>query len=125
LIGEIDTSIDEFFDSFDCEEVARIVGELHLSHDLDVYFIKQILIKCMEQNKLDPLGLQVLLHLKDVYWKQEDYENAIESIRNQENDLVLDFPSIHSAMEIMIVKCRQNNLISDEFYRLAGIQYEV
>jgi hypothetical protein len=124
LLEEINTSIDEYFDSRDAEEVARIVGELHLTRDLDVFFIKQVILKSMEKNKFAE-GLQVLLHLQNVYWTREDFETAIEAIRNEENDLVLDFPAIHTAVEVMIFKCRELNLISDEFYRLAGIQYEV
>lgn len=72
-----------------------------------------------------PLGLKLLLHLKDVYWRTEDIENAIESIRNDEHDLVLDFPLIRSAVETTVAKCLEHGLISRDFYRLAGIQYDV
>lgn len=49
LIKEMDYCIQEYWDSRDMDEVAMILGELHLSKNLEVRFLEQLLLKCMER----------------------------------------------------------------------------
>lgn len=95
---EIDYSIFEYFDSYDMEEVARIFGELHLNKEGEVQFIERIVLLSIESDrkgKKIQLGLNLLHYLKDIFWSELEIEMALDNIRSNTPDIVLDVPKIN------------------------------
>lgn len=117
LMEEIRTSITEYFDSHDCEEVARIIGELHLNRELEIKFIREVLLYSLERREIGT-GLALLTYLDGIYWSAHEIEDAVEAIRIEVDELLPDFPLLNEETSDLVDCCHRCGLVSEEFVRM-------
>jgi len=117
LIREMQYSIQEYFDSHDCEEVARIVGELHLNRELEIKFIREVLLLSLERREMGK-GLALLTYLDGIYWSSQEIEDAVEAIRIEVDELLPDFPMINEETSEVVDFAHRCGLVSEEFVRM-------
>lgn len=119
LTKEMDRCVEEYFDSYDMEEVARIFGELHLSKEHEVLFIERVITLCIEgdaKGRKIQLGLNLLHFLKDVFWGEAELETALSGMRSKTPDLVLDIPKISSWTDTLVYHAMAQGLITEQTY---------
>jgi hypothetical protein len=117
LLAEMDLAIEEYFDSLDCEEVARIVGELHLNREFEIKFIRKILLSSIEKRDVHT-GLNLIAYLQDIYWSTQQIEDAVETIRADVDDLLIDMPDIAEATSYVVDQAYRYQLVSEDFMRM-------
>lgn len=69
--------------------------------------------KFREASKIQ-LGLNLLHYLKDIYWTETEIEMALEKIRAESDDLMLDFPKIQELTTTLVMKAREQGLITEQ-----------
>lgn len=117
LLKEMDLAIEEYFDSYDSEEVARIFGELHLSRDCEIRFIRKILLYSVEKRNVW-VGLNLVAYLHDILWGTSHIEYAVESLRADSDEIAVDIPDISEALTYLVGQAHRYGLLSDEYVRL-------
>jgi hypothetical protein len=117
LIREMQTTIQEYFDSHDCEEVARIIGELHLNRELEIKFIREVLLYSIERREIGT-GLALLTYLDGIYWSSHEIEDAVEAIRIEVDELLPDFPLINEETSDIVDCAHRCGLVSEDFLRM-------
>jgi hypothetical protein len=127
LTCEIDRAVEEYFDSYDMEEVARIFGELHLSKEDEVLFIERLVLFSIEHDakgRTIQLGLNLLHYLKDIFWGEAEIEAAFSEIRSKAIELVLDVPKISQWLDALVQQALAQGLIEEStFLRDAQSRY--
>lgn len=127
LTKEIDIAVEEYFDSYDMEEVARIFGELHLSKEDEILFVERVIMLSIERDTKGgkiQLGLNLLHYLKDVFWGEAEIEAALSEIRSKTPDLVLDLPKVSTWMDTLVGHAMSQGLITEQtFLRDAQSRY--
>eukprot|EP00927_Polykrikos_kofoidii_P076534 TRINITY_DN73602_c0_g1_i1.p1 TRINITY_DN73602_c0_g1~~TRINITY_DN73602_c0_g1_i1.p1 ORF type:complete len:520 (+),score=83.84 TRINITY_DN73602_c0_g1_i1:115-1674(+) len=88
---EISNAISEYFDSKNAQELARILGELHLSVDEEAVFVRKMLVVGMERGE-SASALDAVEELQGFCWSPETVKQAFQQLRDIAGDLVLDFP---------------------------------
>eukprot|EP00929_Paragymnodinium_shiwhaense_P009665 TRINITY_DN11391_c0_g1_i1.p1 TRINITY_DN11391_c0_g1~~TRINITY_DN11391_c0_g1_i1.p1 ORF type:complete len:516 (-),score=122.57 TRINITY_DN11391_c0_g1_i1:292-1839(-) len=89
--SEVNNAIAEYFDSRNINELARIVGELHLSEGQQVDFVRKIFLQGMERGE-STCALDAVEYLVGYYWTSTEVEHAFDQLRSMLGDLVLDYP---------------------------------
>ncbi|CAD7945480.1 unnamed protein product [Amoebophrya sp. A120] len=125
LFQEMELAIEEHFDSYDCEEVARILTELHLTRELKIKFLRRLLLYSIEKRDVHT-GLNLISYLHgngsflaaDAKAKMQLVEDSLESIRCDSDELIVDQPDIEEATSYVVDQMFRYGLISGEYYRL-------
>ncbi|CAD7962899.1 unnamed protein product [Amoebophrya sp. A25] len=117
LLNEMDLAIREFFDSYDAEEVDRILTELRLSREMLLKFIKKIILYSIEKRDVH-CGLHLVSYLYGrQWWFQNDVEDAVESIRLETDDLLPDIPDLGEATSYVVDQASRYGLVSENYLR--------
>jgi len=114
LMNEMQNTITEYLDSYDCQEVGTILGELHLSKDLELLFLKTLLVECLARQQVGP-GIRLTAYLLDVFWTKSDIAEALELIREDSSDLVLDMPNLRGETSHLINELTLYKLVDPGF----------
>lgn len=126
LEQEMDLAVHEYKDSWDCAEVARIMGELHLNREAEIKFIRKIIVDlCIASGpRYCDHGLYLVEYLMQAFGTQLEVEDAVEALRCDTDDLVLDYPNIEGELSGIVERMEYRGLVSKE-YRRMDAQYMV
>lgn len=126
LDAEMDMAIVEYRDSWDCAEVARIMGELHLNREMEIKFIRKIILSlCVENGpRYCDHGLYLVEYLMQAFGTQLEVEDAVEALRCDTDDLALDYPNVETQLSDIVERMEYRGLVSKE-YRRMDAQYLV
>jgi hypothetical protein len=114
LIQEMEDTIEEFFDSHDFQEVSKIIGELHLSKDHEIVFLRLLLIEAMRRQQIAP-AIDLTKYLLEAHWTKYDVSKALEQIRELSDDLVLDTPHIVDITTELVYELIAIGAIDEDF----------
>jgi len=114
VFHEMDLAIMEYFDSRDLNEVARIVGELHLNAALDAEFVQRIVVAGLEKRKMQ-VGLNLIHYMKDTFWAEELVGDAIMDLRGMQEEYEKDIPGVHFLLDECVRLSVEQGLLGEEF----------
>jgi hypothetical protein len=102
-----------------------VLGELHLNRENNIQFLKKVVLHYVTTRNMAQ-GLYLLEQLTDgeIFWGTNEIEDAIESLRAQSDDLVLDFPHIHTQLTNLVGWLEETGLVSRQF-KMLDAQYMV
>jgi len=114
LLSEIEETISEYFDSLDAQEVGRILGELHLSKQMEVDFLVNLMVRGLEKGVVSAT-LDLVAYLHSIHWAHSEVMDAIEHIRVNSEELSKDLPKIRELTDTLVREAEQRNLIESDF----------
>jgi hypothetical protein len=117
---EISNAILEYFDCRSIKELARVVGELHLSADEDISFVRKLLVVGMEREE-STLALDAVEELVGYFWSPESVKSAFLQLRDIATDLVLDFPHCREHTTELVSAAIRRGLLQASYLQEDGM----
>lgn len=114
---EVREAIQEFFDSKDTEELAKIIEELHLSEKEQAAFIRKLLATGVERREAED-ALGAVAQLVGMCWSAAEVRAAFEQLRDSTADWVLDFPQCREGTTDLVSRAAAKGILerSDVVY---------
>lgn len=120
--AEMETSIQEYFDSNSVDELAQIVEELHLSENEQAQFIRKFLTLAMERDdgRILSIALDAIGALVGQCWSNKEVWQAFEQLRESAPDLALDLPRFQERTNDLVCAATGRGLL-EKSYQMEAI----
>jgi hypothetical protein len=117
--AEVHDAIVEYFDSKSTEELALVVGELHLDGKQQSTFLRKLFVSGMERHD-QGAALNATQTLLECCWSGQEVRDAFAELRDVAKDLVLDIPHIREQTAELVGMAVRRGLLDQTYLERDG-----